>query len=140
MMLFEKASLVIALFAATHAIGLGFAVQQQLRVHAVGQRTVINPREQLPAPQTLAGFEFCISETPSSITRGAAWGNEFIRLVHGSVEYAPDPANEHQACAAADMVVRQVAALHAEGDRGDTLALYPVLDSTKMTYFEELTE
>ncbi|KAH7096325.1 hypothetical protein BKA62DRAFT_720028 [Auriculariales sp. MPI-PUGE-AT-0066] len=112
--------------AALVSISLHSIMQQQLHVHALQSRTAGSLVDHYLAENFVPGFEVSTVTSWTSITRGAAWENEFVRFVHGRVEFAPDPQVTHNASqlrcfGGASFLIESLTERHAEGLRGDTM-------------------
>ncbi|KAH7097133.1 hypothetical protein BKA62DRAFT_774532 [Auriculariales sp. MPI-PUGE-AT-0066] len=94
-------------------IGLALTVQYTPHVRAIDVESLVNKPHILPA---VFSWEISGWGAGTSITRGSAWGNEFVRAVRGRVEYATDPFTSYQAtagqCTSADDVVRYLTQSH----------------------------
>ncbi|KAH7098136.1 hypothetical protein BKA62DRAFT_773617 [Auriculariales sp. MPI-PUGE-AT-0066] len=103
-------------------IGLALTVQYPPPVRAIDGKSLVNKPQICPA---VFNREILGWGAGTSITRGSAWGNEFVRAVRGRVEYATDPFTSYQAtagqCTSAGDVVRYLTQVHAGDHREDSL-------------------
>ncbi|KAH7098175.1 hypothetical protein BKA62DRAFT_381368 [Auriculariales sp. MPI-PUGE-AT-0066] len=102
-----------------HTFVLVVGVQLWADAYAVTAGRIIDSETQLRTSHCVVNSSLSLTVTvsdtrSSSITRGASWGNEFVRISGGVVQYAPDlhvtyPVKS-QLCT--DPVVRRITELH----------------------------